>query len=65
MLKNIIENVEPFISDHYEIILVVGLIFVVLALIVQGIINHSMEEELQELAERIEAIEKENKTKEE
>lgn len=58
MLMDIWESVGEFVCEHYEAGLIVGLAILVVAVIAQYIINSSLEEDLIELVERVEALEK-------
>lgn len=51
-------KVGGFISEHYMIGTIVGLILLAVALFAQIAINSSLEEDLIELTERVEAVEK-------
>lgn len=56
--QNIIQAIGAFVCDHYEAGLIVGLIFLMVGLIAQTLINGSLEEDIIELVERVEALEK-------
>ena len=58
MLMDIWASVGAFVCDHYEAGMIVGLILLVVAVIAQFIINSSLEEEIIDLTERIEFVEK-------
>lgn len=49
-----------FICERYEAVLTVGLAILIVAVIAQYIINSSLEEDLIELVDRVEALEKLN-----
>lgn len=49
-----------FICERYEAVLTVGLGILIVAVIAQYIINSSLEEDLIELVDRVEALEKLN-----
>lgn len=58
MLTDILVNIGEFIFEHSELILGIGFILLALSLIAQVVINGSMEEEISELHERLESVEK-------
>lgn len=58
MLMDIWAEVVSFLGEHCIGCLIAGLIFVVIALIAQFIVNASLEEDLIELTERVEDLEK-------
>ena len=58
MLMDIWESVGEFVCEHYDAGLIVGLAVLVVAVIAQYIINSSLEEDLIELVDRVEALEK-------
>jgi len=58
MLTDIWANVGEFVCEHYEAGLIVGLAILIVAVIAQYIINSSLEEDLIELVDRVEALEK-------
>lgn len=58
MLMDIWASVGEFVCKNYEVGLVIGLVIAVVAIIAQYIINSSLEEDLIELTERVEELEK-------
>ena len=58
MLTDIWASVGEFVCEHYEVGLTVGLGILIVAVIAQYIINSSLEEDLIELVDRVEALEK-------
>ena len=58
MLMDIWASVGEFVCENYEVGLVIGLAITVVAIIAQYIINSSLEEDLIELTERVEEMEK-------
>ena len=58
MLMDIWASVGQFVCENYEVGLIVGLAIAVGAIIAQYIINSSLEEDLIELTERVEELEK-------
>jgi len=58
MLMDIWASVGAFVCEHYEAGMIVGLILLVVAVIAQFIVNSSLEEEIIDLTERVEALEK-------
>lgn len=57
MLMDIWAEVGRFVCENYEAGLIVGLVIVSLSAIAQYLVNSSLEEDLIELTERIEALE--------
>lgn len=58
MLMDIWESIGAFVCENYVAGLLIGLAILVVAVVAQYIVNSSLEEDLIELTERIEAIEK-------
>lgn len=58
MLMDIWAGIGAFVSENYEAGLIVGLIIVAVAAMAQYLINASLEEDLIELVERVETMEK-------
>lgn len=58
MFMDIWASVGEFISENYAIGLVIGLILLVIFEMAQYILNSSMEAEIEELEDRVEALEK-------
>ncbi len=59
MLMDIWASIGAFVSENYAVGMVIGLILLVVFEIAQYIVNSSLEEDLIDLAERIEALENE------
>ena len=51
-------QIVGFVSVHYEAGMVVGMVLLVVAVIAQFIVNSSLEEEIIDIVERIEELEK-------
>lgn len=58
MLMDIWASVGEFVSENYAIGLVIGLILLVIFEVAQYILNSSMEADIEELMDRVEALEK-------
>ena len=59
MLMDIWASIGAFVSENYAVGMVIGLILLVVLEIAQYIVNSSLEEDLIDLTERLEAIENE------
>ena len=60
MLTDIWAELGEFVCEHYEAVLTIGLGILIVVVIAQYIINSSLEEDLIELVDRVEALEKLN-----
>lgn len=58
MLMDVLASIGAFVSENYAVGMVIGLILLVVFEIAQYIVNSSLEEDLIDLAERLEAVEK-------
>lgn len=60
MLMDIWASIGAFMSEHCGTIMFVGMILLIVAEVAQFIVNSSLEEDLIDLVERVEALEKMN-----
>ena len=58
MLMDIWASVGEFVSENYAVGLVVGLMLLAIFEVAQFVLNSSMEAEIEELEDRVEALEK-------
>lgn len=58
MLMDIWSSIVAFMSEHCGIVMFVGMILLIVAEVAQFIINSSLEEEIIDLTERVELLEK-------
>ncbi len=60
MLMDIWLTIGQFLDDHCGTVLAIGFIFLIVTEIMQYVVNSSLEEELIDLTERVEVLEKIN-----
>ena len=58
MLMDIWASVGEFVCEYYGLVLAIGLVILIAVVIGQHIVNSSFEEDLIELVDRVEALEK-------